>query len=66
VIPSPLPSSLRDGAIAAARRALGDDGFEAALARGQALGPDQVVPDTGRSREADRLGASGGAQPSRR
>jgi predicted ATPase/DNA-binding SARP family transcriptional activator len=43
VIPAPVPPSLREEAVAAARRALGDQGFEAALAEGRELGPDRVV-----------------------
>jgi predicted ATPase len=66
VIPWPLPSSLVDGAIAAARRVLGEEAFEAARARGRELGPDRVAPGEGRPPEADRLGARQGPQPSRR
>jgi hypothetical protein len=64
VIPWPLPPRLMDAAVAAARRALGDDGFEAAMARGRALGPDRVA--AGRPPGAGRLGVPGDAQPTRR
>jgi predicted ATPase/DNA-binding SARP family transcriptional activator len=39
-----LPARLMDGTAATARRALGDEAFEAALARGRALDPDEAVP----------------------
>jgi predicted ATPase/DNA-binding SARP family transcriptional activator len=39
-----LPARLLDDAVATARRALGDEAFEAALARGRALSPDEVAP----------------------
>jgi predicted ATPase/DNA-binding SARP family transcriptional activator len=66
-IPWPLPSHLMDDAVADARRALGDQAFEAAMARGRALGLDGIAtgaPD--RPPAADRLGAPGNAQPTRR
>src|SRR6266540_1425038 len=67
VIPWPMLPRLVDEAQASARRALGDQDFEAAMARGRALGPDRVVAGAaGRSPEADRLGAPGDAQPTRR
>src|SRR6266704_4448681 len=67
VIPWPMLPRLVDEAQASARRALGDQDFEAAMARGRALGPDRVVAGAaGGSPEADRLGAPGDAQPTRR
>ena len=66
VIPWPLPPRLMDAAVTAARRALGDDGFEAAMARGRALGPHRVAVAAGQPPRAGQLGAPGDAQPTRR
>jgi hypothetical protein len=66
-----LPSRLLRDTEAAARRALGDEAFGAALARGAALGPDEAVPaGAGPPRQvAEQAGAvapAGGDQATRR
>jgi predicted ATPase len=73
VIPWTLLTKLAGEVEASTRRALGDAAFEAAVARGRALGPDGVVPDSGAPPdpgggvpEDQRSGARGGAQPTRR
>jgi tetratricopeptide (TPR) repeat protein len=43
VVPAPMAPTLREEAVAAVRAALGDQGFEAALAEGRELGPDRVA-----------------------
>ncbi|HEX8929086.1 MAG TPA: hypothetical protein VGA45_09250, partial [Actinomycetota bacterium] len=43
VVPAPMTPTLREEAVAAARAALGDQGFEAAMAEGRELGPDRVA-----------------------
>jgi predicted ATPase/DNA-binding SARP family transcriptional activator len=43
VVPAPMAPTLREEAVAAARAALGDRDFEAALAEGRELGPDRVA-----------------------
>jgi tetratricopeptide (TPR) repeat protein len=66
-----LPARLLDDAVATARRALGDEAFEAALARGRALSPDEVAPAGAASlgvadKDAARAPAAGGGQATRR
>jgi hypothetical protein len=43
VVPAPMTPTLREEAVAAARAALGNQGFEAAMAEGRELGPDRVA-----------------------
>jgi predicted ATPase/DNA-binding SARP family transcriptional activator len=67
VVPWPMLTRLADETQAALRAVLGDQRFEAALARGRALGPERVVGGvTGRPEDAGRLGAREDAQPTRR
>jgi predicted ATPase/DNA-binding SARP family transcriptional activator len=67
-----LPSRLLDDAVATARRALGGEAFEAALARGRALSPDEVAPAGAAQppevadKAAARAPATGDGHPTRR
>jgi hypothetical protein len=67
-----LPARLLDDAVATARRVLGDDAFEAALARGRALGPGELAPADAApppgvaDKDAARAPAAGGGQATRR
>jgi hypothetical protein len=67
-----LPARLLDDAVATARRALGDEAFEAALARGRALGPGELAPADAApppevaGKDAARAPAAGDGQATRR
>jgi predicted ATPase/DNA-binding SARP family transcriptional activator len=67
-----LPARLLDDAVATARRALGDEAFEATLARGRFLGPgepapaDAAPPTEVADKDAARAPAAGGGQATRR